>query len=44
MVEDRGPIGVDGEWIVRVHVDYGDATLEPDEFEVPAAALALAAA
>ena len=38
VVEDRGPLGIDGEQIVRVRVPSSEGE-EPDEFEIPASAL-----
>ena len=38
VVERRGPLGVDGEQIIRIQVVATESE-EPDEFEVPAAAL-----
>jgi hypothetical protein len=38
VVEDRGPLGVGGERVVRIRVDSAEGE-EPDEFEVRVSAL-----
>jgi hypothetical protein len=39
VVEDRGPIGVNGERVVRIRVSPAVEGEEPDEFEVRVSAL-----
>ena len=35
VLEDRGPVGAKGRWMLRIRLDVG-VTSEPVEFEIPA--------
>lgn len=42
VVEDRGPVGLNGRWLLRVRLEF-QGTSEPIELEVPAVDVKLAA-
>jgi hypothetical protein len=42
VVEDRGPVGMGGRWLLRVRIEI-EGTSEPIELEMPAADLNAAA-